>query len=120
MYAAFHGGDAQGSLEHFHPEVTVDISRRGDGSVGRGHEFLSRAIAQWIGTFEDWREEIEEVRDAGDRVYVAAHQHGRGKGSGVELTQRYGIVYEVAGGRIVGMTMYPDRAEAAEAAGLSD
>jgi ketosteroid isomerase-like protein len=33
MYEAFHGGDADGALTYFHPEVVVDASLRIDGGV---------------------------------------------------------------------------------------
>ncbi|MGZ5419294.1 MAG: nuclear transport factor 2 family protein [Solirubrobacterales bacterium] len=119
MYGVFHAGDAEASLAHFDPGVTVDASRRMDGAVGRGHDFLNTVISQWIGTFEGWHEEIEEIRDFGAKVYVVATQHGRGKGS-VEVEQRYALVYEVEEARIVRMTIYLDETEALEAAGLRE
>jgi ketosteroid isomerase-like protein len=118
MYAAFHGDDAAGSLAHFHPDVEVDVSRRMDGTIGRGHEFLGRVIAEWLGAFEGWREEIEEVHGAGSKVLVVAVQRGRGKSSGIEVEQRYAVVYEVADGLITAMTIYLDLAEARRAAGI--
>lgn len=119
MYEAFHAGDAEGAVACFDTEVTVDVSRRMDGAVGTGREFLNRVISQWVGTFEGWREEIEEIRDAGDRVFVVATQRGRGKGSGIEVEQRYAVVYEVRDGRITWMTVYLALDEAREAAGLT-
>ena len=116
MYEAFHGGDAGRALTYFHPEVVVDASRRIDGGVGHGREELSRIIATWVGAFEDWREEIEEMRDLGDRVYVVATQRGIGKGSGVEVEFRYAVLYEVREGKITSMTMYNEPAQALEAA----
>ena len=117
MYEAFHGGDAEAALGHFDAEVTVDASRRLDAAVGRGREFLNKTITSWIGAFDSWREEIDEIRDFGSKVYVVATQHGRGKGSGVEVEQRYAVVYEVEEDTIVRMTIYTDEAEALEAAG---
>jgi ketosteroid isomerase-like protein len=77
---------------------------------------LSRIIATWVGAFEDWREEIEEMRDLGDRVYVVATQRGTGKGSGVEVEFRYAVLYEVRESKITSMTMYNEPAQALEAA----
>ena len=119
MYEAFHGGDADGALAHFHPEVEVDASRRVDGGVGHGREDLSRIITTWVGAFDDWREEIEEIRDLGDRVYVVATQRGTGKGSGVEVEYHYAILYEVREGTITKMAIYNEPAQALEAAGRS-
>ena len=120
MYEAFHGGDAEGALAHFDPNVAVDASDRVDGEVGRGRNDLVRIISSWLGAFEAWREEIEEIRDLGDRVYVVAMQRGRGKGSGLDIETRYAVLYEVRGGKISRMTLYVEPAAALEALRLSD
>src|SRR4051794_29541478 len=118
MYEAFHGGDAEGALTCFDPDVVIDASRRVDGATGRGRQALAAIITAWMGAWEDWREEIEEIRDHGNQVYVVATQAGRGKGSGVEVETRYAVVYEIRGDKIARMTMYADPAEALEAVGL--
>jgi ketosteroid isomerase-like protein len=120
MYEAFHGGDAEGALAYFDPEVVVDASRRVDVGVGHGRKDLRRIIATWVGTFDDWREEIEELRDLGGQVYVVATQRGRGKGSGAEVNYRYALLYEVEGDKITRMAFYDKPADALEAAGLSE
>jgi ketosteroid isomerase-like protein len=111
MYEAFHAGDGEGSLRHFAPDVTVDTSRRPDGTLGQGHEHLAATIGAWIGAFDDWSEEIEEIREVDGRVHVVAVQRGRGKGSGVAVEQRYGVVYEIEEALIVRMTLYSNLAE---------
>ncbi|HYI37258.1 MAG TPA: nuclear transport factor 2 family protein [Thermoleophilaceae bacterium] len=120
MYKAFHSGDAEGALAHFDPEVEVDASSRVDGEVGRGHEDLARIISQWTDAFEAWREDIEGIRDAGDRVCVVATQRGRGRESGIDIETRYAVVYEVQRGKIIGMALYAEPAEALEAVGLTE
>jgi ketosteroid isomerase-like protein len=47
-------------------------------------------------------------------------QHGRGKGSGVEVEARYALLYDVHGGKITRLAMYADQAQALEAAGLRE
>jgi ketosteroid isomerase-like protein len=118
MYETYHAGDAAASLACFDPDVVVDFSRRADGRVGQGREYLSQAVASWMGAWEEWQEEIEDIRDLGSQVYVAATQRGRGKGSGVEVEQSYAFLCEVGGGTITKVTYYPQAAEALEAAGL--
>ena len=85
MYEAYHGGDAEGALAHFDPEVVADHSGRLGGEIGHGREGLRRIITEWVGTFEEFREEVVEIRDLGRFVYVVATQRGRGKGSGVDV-----------------------------------
>jgi ketosteroid isomerase-like protein len=117
MYAAFHRGDAEGALAHFHPDVEYDATMRVDGGTGRGREALGATIGHWVGAFDDWREEIEEVREADGRVCVVLVQRGRSKGAGIELEARYGVVYETDGETITRMTLYPDAAEALKRVG---
>jgi ketosteroid isomerase-like protein len=121
MYDAFHGGDVEGALSHFAPDVLVDASTaRPDVAIGKGREHVGAVVASWITAFEEWREEIEEVRDLGGRVLVLSVQHGRGKGSGVEVEARYAILYDLHGEKITSLRMYRNPAEALEAAGLRD
>ena len=63
MYDAFHSGDADGALAHFDPDVVVDASRaRPDGGKGQGREQLNAIVTAWMGTWDEWREEIAEMR----------------------------------------------------------
>ena len=116
MYEAFHRGDADGALAFFDPEVVVDASRRVDGGIGHGREELNAIITRWVGTWDEWREEIEEIRNVGSRVYVVSTQRGRGKGSGIEVENRYGMLYELHGDKITRLTVYIEPEEALEAA----
>ena len=104
MYVAFHGGDVDRALSYFDQDVVVDARARIDGGIGHGRDDLSRIIGQWLSTFDEWREEIEQIRDLGDRVCVVALQGGRGKDSGIETQTRYAIIYEVHGDAITRMT----------------
>ena len=120
MYEAFYGGDAEGALAYFDSEVEVDASARVDGGIVHGRHELSALIAGWLGAWDDWREEIETVRDVGTRVLVAAVQRGRSKGSGIEVETRYAVLYEVHGDKITRMTIYSKPEEALEAVGLRE
>ena len=110
MYVSFHGGDADRALSFFDEDVVVDATARVDGGMGHGRDELSRIIGQWLATFDGWHEEIEEMRDLGDQVYVVALQGGRGKDSGLETQTRYAIMYEVCGRAITRMTLYREPA----------
>ena len=120
MYLAFHGGDAARALSYFSEDVVVDATARIDGGIGNGREELSRIIVQWLGTFDDWHEDIEQIRDLGNQVHVVAVQRGRGKDSGIETQTRYAIIYEIRDNAIARMTLYREPAEALQAAGLRE
>ena len=120
MYDAFHSGDAEGAVGHFAPDVTVDARDHPDAQAGKGHEALVRIIGGWVAAFDDWSEEIEEIRDLRDHVLVAAKQRGRGKGTGIETELRYALLYELEDGKISSMTFYSDVAEALGAVAQSE
>jgi len=120
MYEAFHGGDFDGALAYFDPEVEVDASVRVDEGVGHGRDAVSAVVASWLAAWDEWREEIEEIRDLGSGVLVVSTQHGRAKGSGIEVETRYAVLYEIRGGKIIRMVLYSGLAEALKAAGISE
>jgi ketosteroid isomerase-like protein len=121
MYDAFHRGDVDGALSHFDPDVLVDASKaRPDVRIGKGREHVSAIVSSWLASWEEWREEIEEMRDLGSRVLVLSVQRGRGKGSGVEVEAHYAMLYDLHGGEIISMRMYWTPAEALEAVGLRE
>ena len=119
MLALFHAGDAKGALACFSEDVVSEATARPDVTGGRGREALMNLIGGWVAAWEDWKEEIDEVRDLGDRVMVIATQRGRGKSTGIEIATQYAAVYEVRDGEISWMGLYNGPNEALEAAGLS-
>ena len=119
MYEAFQAGDAERALAHFDPDVLVDAPGRVDTGAGRGRQAVSTIVGSWVGAFDEWSEEIEEVRDLGDQVCVVATQRGRGKETGLRVEYRYAVLYAIRGGKITRMTMHPDPATALEAAAAS-
>jgi ketosteroid isomerase-like protein len=75
---------------------------------------------RWQSTFDELEVTVEEIIDAGDRVVHSAHWRGRGRGSGVEVDARYSEVYTLRDGKIIRVDEYTERADALEAAGLSE
>jgi ketosteroid isomerase-like protein len=86
----------------------------------RGPDGVREFFRRWVGAFEDWAYEVEEVIDAGDAVAVHLHQWGRGKGSGATVDLRFWEVWIMRGGKAVRVTHRLEKADALEAAGLSD
>jgi ketosteroid isomerase-like protein len=85
-YNAYLSGNYETALAAYHPEVVFDVTVL--GSVYRGREGVAKAIRRWTGTWSDWKVEVEELIDAGDRVLAVVRASGRGKGSGVDVAQR--------------------------------
>jgi ketosteroid isomerase-like protein len=82
-----------------------------------GHDGIVTWIAQWLEAWGEFRIEVVDVVAIDDEhVLVEVDQHGRGQGSGLEVTQR-GLAYVVTArdGLIVRLFLYPDRAAALRA-----
>ena len=88
-------------------------------ATSRGPDGVREFFRHWVGAFEDWAYEVEEVIDARDAVAVHLHQWGRGKGSGATVDLHFWEVWIVRDGRAVRVTHWVDKADALEAAGLS-
>ena len=76
----------------------------------------------WRAAFPDFRIEIEEIIDAGEKVIVLGGVRGRGAESGVDVqTSSFPQVWTFGdAGRPLRVEMYQSRAEALEAVGLSE
>ena len=122
MWAAYARGDFQASLEAYTEDTVFDDTRyRPDGAVHLGRDALSDLVRTWRGAWEDYKAEAEQVLDAGgDRVAVLLRETGRGKGGGVELTNRWGNVLTVRDGKIVHTMVYRTPEEALDAVGLRE
>jgi ketosteroid isomerase-like protein len=117
---AFDRGEYEAALEALDPEIEYDMTHFPDGQVYRGREGVREAFRIWLGTWDDYRQEREEFIDAGDSVVVCVREHGRGKGSGLELTRVTFGVWTMLDGRVVRICFYGTRAQALAAVGLSE
>jgi ketosteroid isomerase-like protein len=106
-------------LEGVFAIATDDVEVGGDPELPNsgsyhGHEGFLTWIAQWLDAWDEFRIELVDVEAIDDEhVVVDVNQHGRGRGSGLEVTQR-GLAYlvRVRHGRIKRLFLYPDRAAA--------
>ena len=87
----------------------------------RGKDTVIDFYRHYWGTWDDYALEPTEYVDAGDdRVLVAYHERGRGKGSGVPFENRFVVLLTVRGSKVARLQMFRTREEALEAAGLSE
>jgi ketosteroid isomerase-like protein len=75
---------------------------------------------RWQSTFDELEVTVEVIIDAGDRVVHSAHWRGRGRGSGIKVDARYYEVHTLRDGTIIRVDEYTERADALDAAGLSE
>lgn len=100
-----------------HPEIEYDLSTFPEGQVYHGHAGIREAFRIWLGAWQDYRQEWDEIIDGGDEmVVVIGRERGRGKASGVEVEQEVFAVWTMLDGKAIRIRFYPGREEALEAA----
>jgi ketosteroid isomerase-like protein len=117
---AWNRRDLQTWLALFSSDAEIDWSRaRGPfKGVYRGREGQQAFWSVWL-TF-DWGEiETHDITEAGSEVVVPNSTTFRGR-EGIEVVARSTFVFTVENGQITRYQLFQDRADALEAAGLSE
>jgi ketosteroid isomerase-like protein len=115
---AMNRGDWDAALKAAAPNFEFDLSR----AVGPLHGvYKLDQMRKWIDDFADsWeslRWEPHEFVEAGEHVVVPWTLHAEGRG-GIEVQTRVTWVWTIRDGTVVRATMYQERGDALEAAGL--
>jgi ketosteroid isomerase-like protein len=124
-FAEFARGDIDALLERFDPDIdwhSAFVPILGLETI-RGREAMRRFLTRDLFEegFDEFRAEPLSYEDLGDdHVLVMTRYVGRGESSGIEMDQTFAALYELREGKAVTMRDYPTRADALEAAGLSD
>jgi len=85
-----------------------------------GAEGLRSFIRERYEAWETAVDHLEELIDAGDQVVTVVISRGRGRTSGAEVEQTHYGVWTLQGGKVIRVAWLGTRAEALEAAGLSE
>jgi ketosteroid isomerase-like protein len=116
--------DIDGLLAVVHPEVewhpVLLASIAGSETVYHGHDGVRDWIRDVDESFGGTYSEFHEIRDLGDGLIAFGILRGRGKESGVEVESPIIYVADFRDGKAVLVRTFLDRAQALEAAGLSD
>jgi uncharacterized protein len=119
-YAALGSGDFPVIQELVDPRVVLIDPELPDGGTYRGHDGLRRFLTVWRGAWDEYRLEIEDMTEVGDRVVVTAHQRGRGRYTGADLDIRDAHVWTVRKAKILRIEMFLGRRAALEAVDLGE
>ncbi len=107
--------------EHFAPGAKFDASRFAGFGSYRGREEFLAVWRPYRETFDDWQITAEElIEGRRGHVFAAAPERGRIKASGGEVSNRFFHVWELDAGKIVAWTVFTERSDALEAAGLPE
>jgi uncharacterized protein len=118
---AFNRGGVEAALPFLDPEIewnTTGIFV--EPGTYRGHEGVLRYLGDLAAEFDDVHTEPEELIDADERVVVPVRVSGRGRQSGAAVDLSLTMVVVLRDGMIVHIRNYPVKADALEAAGLSE
>jgi len=85
----WNSGDVEGLIANGAPdfEFRPAIAAGVDGGTVRGADEFRRFFAGLDETWEEFELVPEEWREIGDRVFMVARVHAKGRGSGIELDQ---------------------------------
>jgi ketosteroid isomerase-like protein len=88
------------------------------GKTYTGLDGFRESWLDWLAPYAEYRTEIEEAIDCGERVLLLQSSSGRLEGSTKEVKLAPAVVYTVRDGKIARFEPYADRAQALEAVGL--
>ena len=91
-----------------------------DPRTYRGTQEVEHFWNDWKSAWAGTRWEIDEYIDAGDDVIVIGRFYGRGAGSGASVEANVSQLMTVRDGKLVRGVLFQSRADALEAAGLSE
>lgn len=126
IYEAAASDDSSAVYALYDPAVEWDASRApmprliGGGRVFHGHDGLRRFFRERNAVWGEIEDVPRELIDAGEHVVSVDTERGRGRSSGVEAEMTQYAVWTIRKGKVVRVVWFPSRAEALEAAGLSE
>jgi len=117
-FEAFNRGelDALGELLHDDVVAVVPDSMANSG-VYHGREGFARMLTHWVEPWAQLRVDVLELIEEGDAVLAPVVQHGRGRGSGVEISMRVVFLLRFRGDRVEHYRLCESLEEAREHAG---
>jgi ketosteroid isomerase-like protein len=118
---------ANAGLDRFLDHWSDDLDHRSikgapdDRGPIHGKDAMRAYVQDWMDTFDEFRIEPVELIDTGDGVVFAVVRYGgRAQLSGIELDETFAVVFTIRDHKIARGREYATRAEALEAAGLSE
>jgi uncharacterized protein len=88
--------------------------------IEQGKQAVVWQLRRYLGAWDDFRFEVEDLIDAGESVLLVVHETMRGKSSGVPAEHRYCQVWTFRDGRIARGTSYNSKGDALEALGMRE
>ena len=116
IYDEWGRGNWRPRFEIYDPHMEWGWSDDFPGLAGvyEDHRDPNPRLHAWLSEWEDWRAEADDYLELGDYVVVLASYYGRGRGSGVEISQPGAHVFRLRDGKVVRLEIFANRAKAIE------
>jgi uncharacterized protein len=114
IYEDWGRGNWRPRFDVYHQNMEWGWSDEFPGLAGvfEDHDDPNPRLVAWLSGWEHWRAEADEFLEFGDHIVVLATYHGRGRGSGVEISQEGAHVWELRDGKVVRLEIFATRAKA--------
>ena len=125
VWAAADRRDSEAVFSLYDPDVELDVSGfpivATNHTIYRGHTGLRRLFHEWREIWSDADSQLIELVDAGAVGVVSIYTYrARGRGSGAPTGAEFATVWTIKERKVVRVQWFIGRAEALEAAGLSE
>jgi ketosteroid isomerase-like protein len=121
LYEAWLAGDEETALAVVDPNIEwIEPPDAPESDTHHGPEGIAFSTERWTAPFEDWRMEVDSIRELREgKVLVAARQYGRGRGSSVDVEAWVFHLWTLLDGRATRVQMFMTEPEAIAAADSS-
>ena len=117
-YGALNEDDAGAATAALAPDAEwCESAGLPDASIFRGRDTIAAFLADFLESWQEFRQEIEEVIVTGDRVALLIHLRATGRASGADVDARYAHVWTMRDGVGVRVEAFRDRDSALTAIG---
>jgi uncharacterized protein len=115
-YDALNNGDIESALAVLAEDAEWrEHSDLPEADAYRGRDAIRTFLVGYLDSWEEFRQETEELVDSEDRVAVLLRMEAKGKGSGIEVEGRYAHLWTMRAGKGVRVDAYADCDRALEA-----
>jgi ketosteroid isomerase-like protein len=110
---AWNRRDLQAVLERMHSDCEVLPAESTE--TLHGHDGVAAAFGDWFDAFDEFTIETEDLTARDDRVLVTQRQRARGKGSALEVEQRFYQLFVFRDGKVARFEEFADESDALKA-----
>src|SRR5215217_623286 len=121
-FAALAEQGVEGVIPYFTEDVVIySIPEWPDDPEYHGHDGVRRLFQQWAENFDEFRLELRELHDGGDRVVGLLELSGQTKRAALPMRMEIGAVYSgITDGRVAGLRLFSSWSGALEEATLRE